>query len=355
MRDPRQLETTIDRFRRGFWGKEPLDRPLAGVMPDAVWSPIGFLRRPFGKAYLEAADVDGSLVETEYEHAFRNRAVFSDDLIPFAAAWRGVPWLEAMCGCPVRYATGSMAPEPCAASAAGLLATGLPGRTEWLDRLSERTAALAAGAPEDCWISTTILRGAPDVLAAMRGLSEFFLDLRDHPEPLSAAAARINALHARVLEMHFAAVPPKRGGYAHIFGYWAPGPTTVLQADVMGMCSPAMYRDLFFPHDADLVRRIGPWALFHLHSTGMKHYRHVLDLPGLAGLEVTLEANGPPPPALLPAFREILERSRLILMVDGYFEEARAMLRELPKEGLYVLVSSKFVPDEAAFRDFLTA
>jgi hypothetical protein len=348
-----RVQTTIDRFRKGFWQKNTLDRPLVGIVPDRVWSPILFLRRPFEKNYLAEADVNSALVRTEYEDSFAQRPVRADDWVPYVAAWRAVPWLEAMCGCPVRSASGSMAPEPFVAIAAELAGIDWPARPEWMDRLRERTEALAAAASDDCWISTTILRGSSDVLAAMRGLSEFFLDLRDEPRALAMAAAHVNALHAALLDMHFGIVPPKHGGYGHIFGYWAPGPTTVLQADVMGVCAPALYRDLFLPHDVELVRRLGSYVLFHLHSTGLRHYRHVLEIPGLAGLEITLEANGPKPAALLPILREILERSRLILVVDSHFEEAAAMLRELPKEGLYVVVSGKFVPDESAFQAFL--
>ncbi len=353
MQIPSQLLTTIERFRRGFWGKEPLDRPLVGVVPDRVWSPIRFLRRPYEQEYLNEADVTGASVTTEYEDSFLSRPVTTDDWIPYAAAWRAVPWLEAICGCRVRYSSGAMAPEPFVASALELPGIDLPASPEWVERLRQQTETLTAAASSDCWISTTILRGSADVLAAMRGLSAFFLDLHDEPEALSKAAARINTLHARILDMHFGIVHPKHGGYGHIFGYWSPGPTTVLQADVMGLCAPTLYRDLFMPHDSELVRRLGDYVLFHLHSTGLRHYRHVLEISGIAGLEITIEANGPKPAALVPILSEVLERSRLILVVDGHFEETSAIVKELPKEGLYVVVSSRFVPDESAFQAFL--
>lgn len=123
----------------------------------------------------------------------------------------------------------------------------------------------------------------------------------------------------------------------------------------MGLCAPKFYRDLFFRHNAEIVERLGACVFFHLHSTGYRHYRHVLEIPGLAGLEITVEANGPTLDALLPALREILERSRLILMIDGHFDELPAALRRLPKEGLYLMVSDKFIPTEDAFRRFAAA
>ena len=109
---------------------------------------------------------------------------------------------------------------------------------------------------------------------------------------------------------------------------------------------PRGYRDLFMQYNAELVARLGKHTLFHLHSTGYRHYRHVLEIPGIAGLELTVEANGPSLAELVPALRAILERSRLILQVDGYFEDVPAALRALPKEGLYLLLSDRFIPDE---------
>jgi len=95
----------------------------------------------------------------------------------------------------------------------------IPANEEWFERLRTETAALAADLPADCWVSTTILRGCSDVLAAMRGLSEFCLDMSDAPAMLEAAAARVNELHWRVLRMHFETIQPKLGGYGHIFGF----------------------------------------------------------------------------------------------------------------------------------------
>jgi hypothetical protein len=353
MKTVSQLEASIDRFQRGFWNRQTIDRPPIGVTPDGVWEPIGFRRDPLRKAYIEPADVNRALVRTEYEHSAPGRCVNSDDWMPFVAAWRAVPWLEAMCGCRVKCASGSLAPERYINVPSGLLNASIPSNEDWLERLRSETARLAADLPADCWVSTTILRGCSDVLAAMRGLDEFCLDLHDAPEILKAAAAGVNELHWRILQMHFAAIKPKLGGYGHIFGFWSPGPATVLQEDTMGLCAPAAYRDLFMQYNAELVARLGEHTLFHLHSTGYRHYRHVLEIPGIAGLELTVEANGPSLADLVPALRAILERSRLILQVDGHFEEVAAALRALPKEGLYVLLPDRLIPDEAAFRDFV--
>ena len=187
----------------------------------------------------------------------------------------------------------------------------------------------------------------------MRGLTEFYCDLYDDIGAVTRTAARINRLFLEVLDQHFAQVSPKLGGYSHIFGYWAPARTIVIQQDVLGACSPAVYRDHFQALDAELVRHVCGHVLFHLHSTGCRHYPDVLSLPGLAGLEITIEANGPPVAELLPMFRDILKHSRLILHVDARFDELPAVLRQLPRAGLYVVVRDDHVRSDGEFQRFL--
>ena len=350
-----QLRESIQRFQASFWNRERVDRPPVGVYDERVFMPINFLRRPFPRPTVSPDDVNAELVKTEYEFGFQNRGVGSDDFIPFSAPWRGIPWLEACCGCPVRYSEGSLAPAHFVAAREDLANLPIPASSAWFDCMRRETERLQAEQPSDCWVSPSILRGPSDVLAAMRGLKEFYMDLHDDPQAVAVAAARVNNLLIKALDMHYSTVPPKLGGFGHIFGYWAPGKTVVIQEDVMGMCSPSMYRDIFMRNNAEVVRHLGPYVFFHLHTTGYKHYKHVLSIPGIAGLEMGLESIGPTAVDLVPVFREILERSRLMLHVGSGFELLPQVLRQLPTEGLFVAIPDKYIHDEQEFHDFTTA
>lgn len=350
-----QLAESIERFREVFWNKRSFDRPPVGVVNPEVFLPITYLRRPLDKPTLAPDDLTPELAATDYEFGFAQPAVTCDDWMPFSAPWRAVPWLEAICGCPVRCATGSLAPGHTVPSLAELANWPIPAQDAWRQCLRRETARLAAGATEDCWISHTILRGTSDVLAAMRGLEHFYCDLYDDGALIEDAVAKVNRLILNVLDDHYAVVAPQRGGYGHIFGYWAPDKTIVLQEDVLGMCSPAIYRAHFQAYNAEIVRHLGPCVLFHLHATGYQHYRDVLEIPGLAGLELTIEANGPPPLDLVPVFREILEQQRLILFADAWFEQLPAVLRQLPRAGLYVIVRDDCVRSNDDFRRLVSA
>jgi hypothetical protein len=354
MRTEGQLRESIQRFQESFWDKKRADRPPVGIYDERIFMPINFLRQPFSQPTVTPEDVNNELVMTEYEYSFVNRAVSCDDFVAFSAAWRGVPWLEACCGCPVRYSEGSLAPGHFVESPAELVDLPIPAPNGWFDCLRRETERLEAQAPADCWISPSILRGPSDVLAAMCGLREFYMDLYDSPEALSEAATRVNQLLIKALDTHYSIVRPKLGGFGHIFGYWAPGRTVVIQEDVMGMCSPDMYREVFMRNNAELVNHLGKYVLFHLHTTGYKHYQHVLDIPGIAGLEMALESIGPTILDLVPVFREILEKSRLILHIGTGFDQLPQVLRQLPTEGLFLAVPDKYIRNDEEFREFTT-
>jgi len=314
---------------------------------------MNYLKADFTKEEVRPEDVTQSMVRTDYEDASFGRRVFGDDWLPYNAPWRGAPWLEAMSGCRVPYASGSLSGAHFVNRAEDLAALPIPADNGWLECLRSQTEELVATCPADCFVSPSILRGHSDVLAALRGLDSFFLDLYDAPGVAAKALERVGLLICDVLDMHFRLVPPKLGGYGHIFGYWAPGPTIAIQEDMMGLASPDLFADLFLEHEARLVEHLGPYTFFHIHSTGYAHYRHLLEIPGLAGVQLMVEANGPSLTSLIPVMQEILERTRLIVTVDSHFDELVEAAGQLPRDGLYITVSDKFIESEGAYRELL--
>lgn len=353
MKDSSQLLESIDRYQRGFWDRRATDRPTISVYPYRCLVPVTYLKQPFERAEVVPSDVTSELLRTDYEDASFDRKVFTDDFMPFNSPWRGIPWLEAICGCRVGFADGALAPLPFVGTSSDLNGVPFPADRVWSECLAEETAKLVATNPPDCWVSPTIIRGVSDTLAGARGLTNFFLDLYDAPELIDRAAQRIGAVLRDVVQRNFGLVPPKQGGYGHIYGYWAPRPTFVLQEDVLGLCAPDVYRAHFLEVDACIVERLEGCILFHLHTSGYRHYRDILGIRGLAGMQITIEATGPSLRDLAPVFREVIEQMRLMLLVDAHFDELPWLLRQLPSEGLAVIVPDKFIPTEAAFRTFV--
>lgn len=353
MRSESQLTESIGLFREAFWERRPTDRPPLGVVRREVFMPSLYRREHVARGELQPHDVGPHLAASDYQFGFAERAVSCDDFIAFSAPWRGVPWLEACCGCRVLCAEGSLAPEAFVEALKQLAELPIPAENGWFACMERQTEQLLATAPPDCWISPTILRGCSDVLGAMRGQVGFFLDLNDNPELVRQIAGRVNRLLIDALDRHFSVVPPKLGGYTNVFGYWAPDKTAVIQEDGMCMCAAGVYREMFQEHNAEVVRHLGDSVFFHMHSAGFQHYREVLAIPGLAGIQMTMDPNGPAPADMLPVFREVLERSRLILWAKQGCRGLPEVLRQLPREGLYVIVPDADIASDAAFREFI--
>jgi hypothetical protein len=68
-----------------------------------------------------------------------------------------------------------------------------------------------------------------------------------------------------------------------------------------------------------------------------------------------MESIGPTLLDMVPVFREILEKTRLMLQVCTGFEYLPEALRKLPREGLYLVIPSKYVPTDEAFLEFVAA
>lgn len=181
------------------------------------------------------------------------------------------------------------------------------------------------------------------------------MDLCDNPKLVGQMAARVNRLLIEVLDRHFALISPNLGGYGHIFGYWAPDKTIAIQEDTMCMCASETYRELFWEHNAEVVRHLGCCVLFHMHSVGCQHYRDVLALPGLAGIQMTMDPNGPKLADMLPVLRDIMEHSRLILWAKQGCQGLPEVLGHLPKDGLYVIVPDADIGSDASYRELLKA
>ena len=146
-----QLQESIGRFRASFWDRIETDRPPVGIVDPNVWLPIQYLRHAPDQTEIKPEFVIPALVKNDYEHVFANRTYMGDDLIPFAAPWRGIPWLEAMCGCSVQYASGSLAPKAWIPTCAQLQDMPIPADTHWLTCMRCQLDELRADLPEDCW------------------------------------------------------------------------------------------------------------------------------------------------------------------------------------------------------------
>ena len=104
----RDMQALLERHQK-FWNLEEVDRPLL-VVPVDVYAPTKRFCSTLVGGVLEPDAVDAALVMEEYDRLAAMHEEIGDDYLVAAEPVLGIPWLEAMVGCPIHVSsTGAMA------------------------------------------------------------------------------------------------------------------------------------------------------------------------------------------------------------------------------------------------------
>ena len=215
------IEERVEGFRR-FYAMENRDGPLVGFFWDTYY--------PWTR-YRAAADVPGGLFGPEnldptaflpdYRRLHEQCEVGGGDFIWSGSAFWGVPWMEALCGCPVLadHQTGSARSR----RPAEIALPNLGDESPWAQKAAEFLRTLAANAGGRYPMGTTLMRGLSDVLAALYGSPDFVFFLTDHPTEADRVLSQIADLWIGFAQIQLDVIPELHGGVDGIF-YLSSGP-----------------------------------------------------------------------------------------------------------------------------------
>ena len=285
------LEETIKRHQ-AFWRRGDTDRALLGIN-------VGFFvneRFPRVMAELPAGAIGPDEIPIrafldDCDALHESHRGFGD--YPFVSApFVGVPWLEAIAGCPVVASPSSLWAEPCVEDWRTWRGEEDPLDTPWARKLFELMRALVEHSHDRYTVAPTLMRGPADILAAMRGMSRFPLDLIDTPELVAQPIEYCARLWEDVGRAQLALIPHSEEGYVAgdaALRTWAPDKVLWLQEDAMSLLSPPLYRKFFLPVDEGLSGAF-PCVAYHLHGSALWAIDDLVRLPGLNVIELNLEA-----------------------------------------------------------------
>ena len=267
----------------------------------------------------------------------RESELMCDVIQSFSPAF-GVPWVEAIAGCPVVAGDGAIWAEPFLESYSNRARVELNITDPWLSKLVEFTESMVQLADGRFPVALPQTRGPLDTLAAMRTPERMCLDLVECPDEVFTILGELTDLWIGVNEAVLGVIPPFHGGYSTRMHMWAPGKAVTLQNDISTLISPRMYEELVLPWDRKITGRF-PYHCFHMHSTEHHQVDVLLGLEDLTAIELTLEhtIGGPQLDTVLPAVRRILDEKPLLLCALD-FETAEWCLSELPGAGLCVTI-----------------
>ncbi len=347
------LEERLD-MHRAFWARKKQPRPLAAFRVGDF-----FFARHFQAALplLEPGRImsPGMLKVSEflpdYEGMFQEAEELGQDAFWTGEPYTGIPWMEAILGCPILAGRESFTSKPWLSSPAEALdRVRFDPQNAWLGKYLEFTRALVAQSRGRYPVGMPIMRGPTDILGALLGHAEMVLALMEtDPKEMRELIERVTQAFLSVIEAQRCLAPPFYGGWALGFYHvWTPGSAIWFQDDLSAILSPKLYRQ-FFLDSARLILSGHDHTAFHLHPNSFFILDELLTLENLRVIQVNKDVSGPGVREMLPVLAKIMETRGLILWGDLTIEDLELLKQNLPCRGLALNVMAP-TPDEAVAR-----
>lgn len=347
-------------LHRAFWDRANSNRPLLGIN-------IGFtiqhrfprLAQTLPVGPVQPGDIRRDLFLQDCDWLHETHQGMGD--YPFVAApFVGVPWLEAIVGCPIQSSGASMWAEPCVKDWKNWQWQMPTPENPWMKKLLELTEALVKHAAGRYGVAPTLMRGPADILAAMRSATQFPLDLLDEPETMARAVRACAEVHEQIGRAQLALIPQSTEGYIAgdaALRTWAPDKIVWLQEDAMALLSPKLYRQFFLQADKQLAAAY-PCVAYHLHGTGLWAIDDLVQVPDIDVIELNLEDALCDVEGTLNGWKKIQQHKPLVvwrMYKDDFTTWLHRILKELPPNGVAIQVSTNNVEEarkaKAAFEE----
>jgi hypothetical protein len=289
--DGKTIEDLLDRHAR-FWHREPVERPLLGLLPPAQWIrkpyPIktgGYVTEP---SPLGPGDID---VERLLGLDRPQPELTVGDLFTPASPVYPQAWMESLLGCPILASDVSVTARPAGVAmpgAADAFSVEAALESPWLTVMDEVLDQAVTAAGEAQPVCQLHLRGVIDMLAAYLGEERLCLAVHDCPDALAVLANKFTELYITIAKRDLARRRVWHGGYVSVWRLYAPGPLLDYQIDASNLFSPRMYAEHFLAFDRRVLAEF-PYTLTHLHATGLHQLDALLSLPEVRVIQINLD------------------------------------------------------------------
>ena len=295
-----------------FLHRQPADRPLLGAWLGGYYPAEQF---PQGHGtwcvgqQLEPGDVRFEVFRNDYEALYHRHHEADDDFFYIGSAYWGIPWLEAIVGCPI-YAgetscwAASFLSDSCDTSSLCFVLEDNP----WFQCLVQFTEDLLEFADERFPVCPPLLRGPGDTAAAMNRPEAVVMALVEGEEWGGellnyCAKARLEVLR-RLQDM----IPSWFGTYV-AGGYpsklWATRTICYYQDDFASLLNPSLFAEFLLPL-AQMTKPLADIHFIHLHSSCLYMLDTLLEDDTFSVIEVNIDHPGTGP--LLNQYLQLLRR-----------------------------------------------
>ena len=322
---------------RAFWTRGVAERPLAGTKRTTAFT-LGDYEFPNLDRPLTPQDVDVPQACAWAEALYRAGDGYLDgELVWGAPPLPGIPWMEAILGCPIWVSkeSGSLWAAPWLHNWDDIEQVFPLSSNPWFQTLLELTKAFVRQADGRYPVTQTLMRGPADIIAALRGHEQICLDFYDNPAQVRNLAHRCTDAWIEVAEAQFRLLPPFDGGYtAPRLEVWAPGQLVRYEEDATILFSRKAYRNFIRECDQRIAASFD-YALIHTHSADCKVIPDLLEIGELPAIQVLIDPSGPSVADLLPVFQQVQAAGKALLITHELTEdELQPILQSLSPDGL---------------------
>jgi hypothetical protein len=354
-----RLNMNPDKLRRhrAFLNSEPTDRPLIGswLFGFFVHQQYPSVAAAMQPGPVQPDDIPIQLFLQDVDALWEAYSELDDDY-PFSmGAFYGVPWMEAIMGCPVHFSGTNMYSGPCILDWDAYNWKRPTLDNPWARKLLEFLDALVKHSNGRFACGPTLMRGPADMCSAMRGGTNLALDLYDCPEEVQRLAELCTDVWIEVGQAQLDLVPMSENGYiAGCAGLrcWMPEKGIWLQDDAISVLSPRFYSDIFLPQ----VRRIAtafPVIAFHLHGNTLWPVDLLLTVDDIDVMELNYDVGICDLEKVIAAWKDIQNRKPLIAFADATLDEFDHIMNELSPVGLSLQTLSPTMQAGVAKRDLV--
>ena len=351
------LEARLARHQ-AFWQRGETERPLYGFWRGGYF-PLEGLQGMMASGYLQPQNLVPEGFLSLYEARSIRTLLEIGDLLPAATPFLGIPWIEAIAGCPIvaSLEAGSMWAEPYTTSLSeleGLEERALSADNPWLCKLLEFHQVLKQELGSTIPFGTPIMRGPTDLLASIMGGTNMVYAFYEEPEKMRRIIHTVATVWIEVAKMQLALAPAFHGGYGCYRGLWAPGQVVTMQEDSSAALSPSLYNDFVLPEDRRIYSHFA-YPVMHNHSAFLHiTLEGVTQSSALAAYEMTVDpAPGPSIGQLLPLMQRAQEKKPLLIFGTLSEADLRLISGTLPPTGLAIYTQVESPAQAARFAAIL--
>jgi hypothetical protein len=331
------IKERVENFKL-FYKKEN-KRPLFGFQ---IGSEYPLYRYESAKKLPEdrALKPDDFIVEEYMEDCdrlFEEHEDCGGDFIWAGSIFWGIPWLEAILGCPIyaNHATGSIyskSPE----NGKTLKSLLFDEKSKWVIKAKEFLFELKKKSSGRWPIGTTRMRGIADLLSAVYGGDKFIYMMLEDEEEIHRVCERLTEIWVKFGKLQLDRIPLFYGGVGSFYyNMWAPKGTIWCQEDAAALLSPDLYKKFIEKCIRKIVRSFKS-CIFHQHSTGYVPTESYLSM-GMTALEMHIDTGGPTAEELYDVHNTILNKKPLLIWGKIPESDLDWIFSKLSFEGLAII------------------